>query len=184
MTILDVIRAQRYDTAGSGMLTHSALLYALASVQGSRGCVVELGVGDLAWSTKALLEGVKDGCAITGHAPRLYSFDNRDVSDVLHDPFWSFRQEDSVEAAHRFGPFPSVSLLFIDTDHTYERTLAELRAWEPALTADAIVCGHDYKSPYPEYGVERAVQEYVKGTRRWVLQEFPQENGMFVLWPA
>ncbi len=74
-------------------------------------------------------------------------------------------------AASRSEP---VDLLFIDSTHDREPTVAEFRAWRPHLAADAVVAFHDYGNPaFP--GVAEAVEELgLEGERR---------GGMFV-WRA
>jgi predicted O-methyltransferase YrrM len=67
-----------------------------------------------------------------------------------------------------------VDLLFVDSTHEREPTLAEFRAWRPRLAPGAVVAFHDYGHPdFP--GVEEAVRELgLQGERR---------GGMFV-WRA
>jgi predicted O-methyltransferase YrrM len=53
---------------------------------------------------------------------------------------------------------PPVDLLFIDSTHTREDTLAEFRAWRPHLAPGASVVFHDFGNPaFP--GVAEAVEE-------------------------
>ena len=53
-------------------------------------------------------------------------------------------QGDSVESApeiaRAYGP---VDVLFIDTQHTHEQTMAEWAAWEPFMAERAVVCMDD-----------------------------------------
>jgi predicted O-methyltransferase YrrM len=52
---------------------------------------------------------------------------------------------------------PPIEVLFIDSSHECDPTLAAVRAWRPALAADAVVVFHDYDHPgYP--GVRGAVE--------------------------
>lgn len=52
--------------------------------------------------------------------------------------YWTM---DSIEAAeHVTEP---VDLIFIDTVHTYERTMAEYAAWKPHLSDTAVICLDD-----------------------------------------
>jgi len=58
-----------------------------------------------------------------------------------HCPNFQFWHMDSIEAAEEArerGIF-SVDILFIDTIHTYERTLAEFEAWKGLLCEGAVV---------------------------------------------
>ena|SRR5215203_4579793 len=51
-----------------------------------------------------------------------------------------------------------VDLLFVDSSHDRDATMAELRAWQPRLAPGALVVLHDYGNPaYP--GVAEAVAE-------------------------
>lgn len=64
----------------------------------------------------------------------------------------------ATDAVGRFAN-QSVDFLYLDTEHTYEYTRAQLRAWGPAVRG--WVCGDDYCRP----GVRRAVEE-VFGAKR------------------
>jgi predicted O-methyltransferase YrrM len=67
-----------------------------------------------------------------------------------------------------------VDLLFVDSTHEREPTLAEFRAWRPRLAPGAAVAFHDYG--HPEFpGVAEAVEE--------LGLEGEQRGGMFV-WRA
>ena len=64
-----------------------------------------------------------------------------------------------VEAGGEAGPRDArPGLLFIDSSHERDETLATFRAWEPALPPGAVVAFHDYgEDDYP--GVTEAVGE-------------------------
>jgi predicted O-methyltransferase YrrM len=52
---------------------------------------------------------------------------------------------------------PPVELLFVDSTHERDDTIAEVRAWAPHLAPDALVVLHDYANPaFP--GVRAAVE--------------------------
>ena len=52
----------------------------------------------------------------------------------------------------------SIDLLFVDSSHDRDATVAEVRAWQPRLAPEALVVLHDYGNPaYP--GVAQAVTE-------------------------
>lgn len=59
-------------------------------------------------------------------------------------------QDDSFVAAQQV---PDCEMVFIDGGHSYDRVLADLRAWVPK--ASKLICGHDYEHP----AVKRAVTE-------------------------
>ncbi|MFC7138728.1 class I SAM-dependent methyltransferase [Halosimplex aquaticum] len=63
---------------------------------------------------------------------------------------WRFVQSDDVAFAERFadwsaehGVDPAIDVLFVDTSHEYEHTVAEIEAWFPHLAEDAVVLFHD-----------------------------------------
>jgi cephalosporin hydroxylase len=63
-----------------------------------------------------------------------------------------------------------VDLVFIDSSHEYDDTLAEFRAWQPAVRAGGHIAFHDYGT---REGVTTAVDELrldgaVKGTSLYV----------------
>lgn len=69
---------------------------------------------------------------------------------------WAFMKEkcpnfvlwhgDSIESAPEIArQYGDVDILFIDTVHTYEQTLAEFEAWRPFLSRKAVVCLDDLK---------------------------------------
>lgn len=64
---------------------------------------------------------------------------------------------DSVVAAATF-PDASVDFVFIDTNHTYESTIAEIAAWLPKLREGGLMCGHDYNNE-GYTGLAKAVDE-------------------------
>lgn len=178
---------------GSSMAAHMPTLYLLAQ-NWSFGEIVEVGVGR-GWSTVSFLAAISD---VVGK--RLRSFD---IDPVRHSAvvqasglsiqelsnYWDFKISDSVDAAHRFED-RSVSLLFIDTTHTYEKTRQELEAWLPKIHPDGVICGHDYylyehPSWSKESGVHIAVNEFsARHKERFRLQLIPNDFGLFIFWPT
>jgi predicted O-methyltransferase YrrM len=69
---------------------------------------------------------------------------------------------DSVKASHLFSD-NSVSMVFLDTDHSYEHVMAEVLAWLPKVKKGGIIAGDDIglpNEPEPVWpGVRRAVTE-------------------------
>lgn len=69
----------------------------------------------------------------------------------------------SVAAATRFGS-GVFDLVYIDANHSYEATAADIRAWWPKVKSGGFLAGHDYgwikkeKAQFP--GVRRAVREF------------------------
>lgn len=64
---------------------------------------------------------------------------------------------DSKKAYYKFKD-ESIDFLFLDSDHTYDHTITELKLWWPKIKQGGILCGHDYKEGYK--AVKRAVDEF------------------------
>ncbi len=63
-------------------------------------------------------------------------------------PNFIFFIGDSIEfAAIIHSKYGGIDLLFIDTTHTYEQTLAEFKAYQPYLSRKAMVCFDDLFRP-------------------------------------
>ena len=94
------------------------------------------------------------GCSTT----KVYTFDNIkewqvSIAETLVENF-HFILDDSVQAATRFQD-ASVGLLFVDTTHTYEQTMAEYRVWLPKMRSSGIVIFDDIGRG----GMDRAIAE-------------------------
>lgn len=147
----------------SDIQQHMPLLFSHA-----RGIVLELGVR-YGTSTAALLAGV------VMHGGHLVSVDLLDCSQAVPEHVqWTFVQADSLAVAEILPQLPGggIDVLFIDTDHTYGRTMAELSLWGP-LTRHLILL-HDTDSHPP---VRQAVIDYCKINELmfWLL---PGSNGL------
>ena len=54
----------------------------------------------------------------------------------------------------------SLSLVYIDADHSYEGVWRDIHAWRQKVAPNGVMAFHDYEAP--QYGVKRAVQEYCR----------------------
>lgn len=171
---------------GSDMAAHMPSLFLLARCF-SFGEIVELGVGS-GFSSVALLSGAMSA----GRILASYDIDpgcveravkNMDLSqDSPLLSSWRFKAGDSIGAAEDFQN-GSVSLMFLDTAHTFEITKAELQAWVPKIHPKGIICGHDYH--LPGAGVHTAVEDLLTSLPgRFRLQVLPHDHGLFILWPG
>jgi predicted O-methyltransferase YrrM len=149
------LAVQRGDEFTLRSVTRADELGKLIALARGRTYVVELGTGT-AWTAIAL--------ALADRGRRVASYDPL---------YWDGRNEylalagsareriTFVEAPGENGPppgAPPAELLFIDSSHELEPTLAEFRAWRDALAPGAIVAFHDYEEPaYPR--VADAVRE-------------------------
>lgn len=68
-------------------------------------------------------------------------------------------REDSVSAAERIED-RSLSLVYVDADHSYQGVVDDIRAWFPKLKKKGWMAFHDFENP--AYGVKRAVTEFCK----------------------
>lgn len=134
----------------SDVQTHLPTLF-----EAARGNVLELGVR-AGVSTAALLAGVE------AHGGHVWSVDRDDCSPVFAGhPQWTFVQADSLDDLDVPG---ELDLLFVDTEHTEERTIAELWTWGPLVARGGVILLHDTDdgSTYP--GVRNAIEAYCKDT--------------------
>jgi cephalosporin hydroxylase len=104
-------------------------------------------------STSALLAGAS---ATGGHVWSV------DIGPVAPDPWWAdtglwsfLNADDMSDEAAAFIP-AELDVLFIDTSHTYEHTLAELRRYVPRVKPGGTVLMHDpeLRNDDPIMGVE------------------------------
>ena len=135
--------------------TRPADLAELLAITRGRRLVVELGTAT-AWTTASF--------ALADRLRRVVSFDpvvqqHRADYLALVDP--SVRDRLSlVQAPGVSGPDrveDPVELLFVDSTHARDDTVAEFEAWRPRLARGAVVVFHDFGNPaFP--GVEEAVR--------------------------
>jgi hypothetical protein len=105
--------------------------------------IVELGVAR-GESTRVFAQ-VAQLCGAT-----LVGVDINDCSRALDWEEWNFIQKDDLEFAWEFEAWcrekqidPVIDVLFIDTNHYFDHTLQEIRAYFPFLAAHAKVFFHD-----------------------------------------
>jgi len=72
--------------------------------------------------------------------------------------------------------------IYIDTDHSYKTTAAELASYLPKMKEGGIICGHDYIvgnwDGMVKYGVIEAVTEFCN-KQKWEIQYLTTENNIF-----
>ena len=150
-------RAARRRDHGFTLLasTRADELGKLIELARGREIVVEIGTGP-AWTSLSL--------ALADSRRRVVSYDpsvwdGRDLYAQLAGP--AAERVSFVERPGESGPRlddPPPELLFIDSSHDQEQTLAQFAAWRDHLAPGAIVVFHDYDEPaYP--GVTEAVHE-------------------------
>jgi predicted O-methyltransferase YrrM len=149
-------RARADDDAwGREAVTTPADVAILLRLAAGRHVVVELGTA-IAWTTAAL--------ALADPARRVVSFDP--VVHPQRDRYLALLPAEArarialVQAPGERGPGDDVpgpvDLLFVDSSHERDATIAEYAAWRPALAPGAIVAFHDFGHPgFP--GVAEAI---------------------------
>lgn len=162
-----------YMTKPTDIHEHLATLFMLTKELRLR-TIVELGTrgGE---STVALLFAAKE---IGG---TVFSFDIDDCGDAkksvdelgLSD-YWRFTQSDDLAIDWQ----KSIDHLFIDTSHTYEQTMAELRKFEPFVRDGAIITMHDSVT-FPT--VRKATLDYLKMRHDLTKYEYLNNNGLTVI---
>lgn len=108
--------------------------------------------------------------------------DHKENTDFIQAAFPNFKLwlGDSVELAQSVRmQYGQVTILFVDTIHTRERTLQEFYAWEPYLADRAIVCLDDLHRD----GMEEAWNELPGNKVRLdMLHPGQTEGGFGVIW--
>lgn len=95
----------------------------------------------------------------TGEADVEVDFrENTAAFEELLDVFVS----DSVSAA-KLVPEASVDCVFIDAEHTYASTLADIDAWIAKVKPSGVICGHDYG----HYGLTLAIHQRFGVPQHW-----------------
>jgi predicted O-methyltransferase YrrM len=142
------------DQLSLDIVTRPRDLAALLRLARGRRRVAELGTAS-AWTSIAL--------ALDDPRRRVLSYDvvrrpERERYLALVPP----DVRDRIELHDRPGglgpdPAPSVELVFIDSSHEEEETVASFEAWRRSLAPGGVICFHDYGDPsYP--GVVAAVR--------------------------
>ena len=114
----------------------------------------------------------------------------KNVRELFHEKIGAGKVEIvrslSVPAAERFED-NYFDWIYIDTDHSYKTTLAELYAYERTIKNGGYICGHDYvmgnwASGY-KYGVIEAVAEFCV-SRSWKISyltaDFTENNSFAI----
>lgn len=122
--------------------------------------VIELGTRT-GVSTIAWLHGLEQ----TGG--RLTSIDIDERPPIGEHEHWTFIQGDDLEVLDRLEP---AEIVFIDTSHTYDQTLAELHLYRWLVKPGGVMLLHDTELPSvgvptdPPYPVRSAIEEFVAAT--------------------
>jgi len=89
---------------------------------------------------------------------RLLTFDRRSV-------VWRLTSKEAAEILSN----DTLDFCYIDADHNYRGISEDLRLWHPKVKRGGVLAGHDYipdgKYWYGEFGVQRAVNEFVEASK-------------------
>ena len=135
--------------------------------------IIELGVRGMV-STWALLAGLpKEMLSVDIVDPSEHKGNVDETGKVAETEgvYWRFLKASSLEAElHRHD------LLFIDTIHSYEQLIQELKLHSPHTTKYIIM--HDTVMPE----MRRAINEFLVGNNDWKVKEvFTNNNGLVVM---
>jgi cephalosporin hydroxylase len=97
-------------------------------------------------------------------------------------PNFHFSHGDSVDSARNiYITFGEIDLLFIDTTHTYNQTMAEYNAYKPFLSSKAVVCLDDLF----RQGMDKVWAEMPETKARFDFlhpSQSPTDGGFGVIW--
>ncbi len=98
-----------------------------------------------------------------GNSPQAWHNQNYDQTKAKVKPYYdkvTFLRGRTVDMADKVED-ESLSLLYIDADHSYQGVMNDLVTWVPKVVKGGVVALHDYENE--NYGVKEAVQEFCKG---------------------
>lgn len=159
---------------------------------GTKDIVAELGVNRGAFS-RVILEVLKPSklhlvdtwASERYHEGLMHTIEN-DFATEINSDVVKIHQSMSLDASRLFPP-EYFDVIYIDTDHSYSVTKAELLAYEPTIKPDGLILGHDYSmgnwhKSY-RYGVIEAVHEFcvARGWELLFLTIDPIESQSFAL---
>lgn len=96
-----------------------------------------------------------------------------------HSPLWTFTCGDSIDPGVAGCQPEQIDVLFIDSEHGFVQTLAELRTYAPRLVAGGTALLHDTRLAFDNYGVRHALDDYC-AERNLVWHDLPGDYGLGV----
>jgi cephalosporin hydroxylase len=184
---------------------HLAMLFT-ESLNIESKLIVELGVGDgestfvlervaNLWGAKLVSVDIDDRAEVSSFKDRIF-VQLDDISFAAEFPDWCRRR----------GFEPVINILFVDTSHLYDHTVAEIRSWFPYLASRCKVFFHDTnmsevfvrkdgstgKGWDNQRGVIRAIEEHMDTTfnekvdfaleyRGWFIRHYTICNGFMIM---
>ena len=160
-------------TQYSDISEHLSTLYIL-TIEFNLKQILELGTrtGE---STIALLQAAHEiGGFVTSIDVNPCLEAKKTIKALNFDKQWNFIQMDDLKVDWN----KEVDHLFIDTSHTFEHTLSELKKYEPLVRPGGVITLHDIVT-YPE--VLLAIEEYVKNRADLRFYKYFNNNGLGIL---
>ena len=96
------------------------------------------------------------------------------IKQMNLEKYWNFIQTDDLSLTWDKG----IDHLFIDTSHTYDQTLAELRKFEPFVRKGGLITLHDIMSCPP---VLDAINDFLTEKDNFRFYKFFHNNGLAIL---
>ena len=163
-------------TKNTDIHEHLVTLYML-TVEMKLRTIVELGTRTGESTIPLLFAAKKIGGKVS-------SFDINDcpkakamIASYNLQQYWSFTQSDDLKVDWN----EPIDHLFIDTSHTYEQTLNELRKLEPWVRNGGVITMHD---PITCPEVREATLSYMKNRPDLVIYEYANNNGLYVIFKS
>jgi cephalosporin hydroxylase len=165
----------------SDIVEYLPLLYGYARAYGEGVRVLEVGTR-LGNSTLAFLAAAEK---MNGH---VWSVDidktvpsrPDGMGPYADSPLWTFTTGSSIDPAVLARQPAEVDIMFNDSGHEYDLTLAELRAYMPRLRPHGTALIHDPDFAYDHYGVRRALNVYC-AQEHLTWQHLPGQYGLAVI---
>jgi len=152
---------------------HLCTLY-LLTIELKLTNVLELGTRSGA-STIAFLQALKE---INGNLTSIDMDPCLEAKKIVNDSHlnqnWKFIQGDDLKVKWD----EPIDHLFIDTSHTYDHTLAELKKYEPYVKEGGIITLHDTISSPP---VLKAIKKYLESNKELKFYHYFNNNGLGIL---
>ncbi len=167
------LQTQQGDAAND--ISHHLVTLALLVIEFGLKDIVELGTRS-GHSTLTLLEAARQtgGRVLSIDLDECRATQQKVAAAELGD-WWRFIQQGDLEVPDEQLP-PHIDLLFIDTNHLYDHTMAELRKYATKVRAGGWIAFHDYVS-FP--GVTRAVSEFLASlAQRARFYPYVHQNGL------
>lgn len=146
----------------------------------AKGQVLDLGCSSNAGpfhegiATNALLEGVEK------NGGEVWSVESNDLSKLFKGhKQWHFIQTNSLDEEKILNACKKTAfdLIFIDTEHSYDRTKKELELWGKRVNPGGRIILHDHAI---FSGIDQAIKEYA-ANKDVKVEQYPNGNGLTII---